>query len=248
MKLITKYRDYYDSLIYSYSSEKIPIWKRTEEEFNLGEYIECLTKEQRDLLIEMSNFSCHRPYYGSGLKDEHLYFRYIIGFCGEVFPVNVLIDDGNIIPYHNIEHMIDVINTEKKYNAIKKNGTLFNSYRSFYGAKLYGLSVKSDAVWLNEYSGLKSVYDIFIALNTPIFMIPCGYDYRYNDNKILIVNPILKDINFQKIKDPFTTFQCIERFLTNDLVVEPQIPEFSDELKRYSHGFDGMSFKNRGKK
>ena len=62
---------------------------------------------------------------------------------------------------------------------------------------------------------------------------------------ILTMNPILRDLNFQKQHDQFWTFQELERFLFNDMV-EPKDPtiNISDKIKAESHGFtDKYSFR-----
>ena len=194
----------------------------------------------------MSNFSCHRPYYGRDNFSK--YFRYIIGFCGKVMPVNVIIDKGEHIPYVDFDEFTNVVEKDKELNTILLD-TILSDYRIFNNTKMFGMSKKSDKVWHSLYDNSKNVYDIFIDLNTPLFLIPCGFSYNTgSSNRQLIVNPVLKDINFQRIKDPFTAFQEIERFITNDLVKETPIPEFDDSIKRDYHGFGDMSFKNRGKR
>jgi len=248
MRLISNNRDYYDSLFFKYSTEQKPVWVRKEKDINLFDSSELLTKDQRELLIALSNFTCHRPYYGDGTKTENKYCRFIVGFCGKVIPITLLIKDGIKTPYDNMSDVIDIIINDKHFKDIRHN-IKSDSYFSYYGDMVYGLSVKAEANWYTLYSGINKVYDIFISLNTPIFIISCGFKFygHNNSNRVLTINPILKDINFQKIKPPFVAFQEIEQFLTNNLVNDPVIPEFSDTIKRDYHGFDNMSFKNRGK-
>ena len=249
MKLISKYKDYYDSLLYNYSTEKTPVWDRKLQTYNLNEYIEFLSKEQRDLLIDMSNFSAHRPYYGNLCDEKNIYFRYIVGFCGKVIQVNTIINNNTHTPYTNINEFIKETKKDKRFKDVFMYESFCDDYRSYQGVNIFGRTKKSDKIWHDIYDDQKRIYDIFIALNTPIFLIPCASSYHFDiKERKIIINPVLKDINFQKIKDPFSTFQEIERFVTNDLVKEISIPEFSDDIKRDCHGFGDMSFKKRGKK
>ena len=59
-------------------------------------------------------------------------------------------------------------------------------------------------------------------------------------------NPILKDYGIQKIIDPFTIYQEIKFFLSNDLVEDPMKDfQITDDLKRDSKGFDKWSFRRK---
>ena len=58
-------------------------------------------------------------------------------------------------------------------------------------------------------------------------------------------NPVLKDLEFQKVMDPFTAFQEIAMFLGGVLAVEDQAPlrVGSDEVVARQKGFDEWSFR-----
>lgn len=82
--------------------------------------------------------------------------------------------------------------------------------------------------------------NIFREYNVPIFIL---------GNKQLILNPCLKDIDFMRIKDPYTCFQEIFMYKSGVLGnPEKDIIEISDKDKIKQHGFDNKSFKKEKKK
>jgi hypothetical protein len=88
--------------------------------------------------------------------------------------------------------------------------------------------------------------DIFVKVNAPIFK----YEYRYSfwrcgsSEAKIKTNILLKDYHFYKVIDPFSAYQDIAQYLTNQLVKKEQISEFDDKLKIHAHGFDKRSFRH----
>lgn len=71
--------------------------------------------------------------------------------------------------------------------------------------------------------------------------------YFYLDRKNCIVNPSLKELKFQSLKDSVQAFQEIEMFISFEKQVN--IPTGSDDVIRDSKGFDKKySFRKRPKK
>jgi hypothetical protein len=85
--------------------------------------------------------------------------------------------------------------------------------------------------------------EIFISLDTPIFIIP-GKNILRKDPRI-IINPNLKEYLIQKKFNPVNTYQEIDMYLSNILTCsENHDINMTDELKRDSKGFDECSFKS----
>ena len=81
--------------------------------------------------------------------------------------------------------------------------------------------------------------------NTPVIMLdynikPTKRDYVSSaTNKILVINPVLNDIEFYKVKDTFNCFKSIEGYITGVLGSDNgNIIELSNESKIVKHGFD----------
>ena len=67
------------------------------------------------------------------------------------------------------------------------------------------------------------------------------YDERNNkNNRLLIENPCLKDIDFQKVIDPFTAYQELEMYIGGVIGQNPQPADVSDSVKIQQHGFDPL--------
>ncbi len=61
-----------------------------------------------------------------------------------------------------------------------------------------------------------------------------------------ITNQCLKDVSFQKIVDPWTAYQEIEMFNSNELALEKMVPvDIDDKYRIAGHGFINESFKKR---
>lgn len=145
----------------------------------------------------------------------------LLGFCGKYF-----------ILY---KFDWDVYSTKDEIiNLFSKNKT--SNYWRPYDVPT---KIKSQFV---EIEILKSD-DNFIELDCPVFLL----EYRrpnYQDVEI-IKNPILKDYNFQKLKDTFTCFQDIQTYISNVLVVNKNTKEvkIKDKYLMESKGFNNLSFK-----
>jgi len=59
------------------------------------------------------------------------------------------------------------------------------------------------------------------------------------------VNPSLKEIGFERLKDPFSAFQEISTYLANILIEQKPIVTIDDRHRIEQHGFDiKESFRN----
>ena len=81
--------------------------------------------------------------------------------------------------------------------------------------------------------------------NSPIFMLYSSW----HDGNNVVVNPILKDMNFQVVFDPYRAFQRIDMFLSGVMQSsENKMVKISDKIRKYKHGFDETSFRPKMKK
>jgi hypothetical protein len=53
----------------------------------------------------------------------------------------------------------------------------------------------------------------------------------------------LKDIEFQRVLDPFTAYQELDQWISGVLGQNPEPDEVSDKVKIQQHGFDSWSFR-----
>jgi hypothetical protein len=145
----------------------------------------------------------------------------LLGFCGEYYILYKF--DWDV--YSTKDEIINLFSENKTSKYWYPYDTL--------------TKIKSQFI---ELENLKSD-NVFIELDCPVFLL----EYRrpnYQDVEI-IKNPILKDYNFQKLKDTFTCFQDIQTYISNILVVNKTMKEvkIEDKYLMQSKGFDNFSFK-----
>jgi hypothetical protein len=222
MRIISKFHDYYDGVM-SYS--RSPIWSRLEKD--LGEYkVEC-----NKLKSMMYDFPFPTNYFNSYYSCDCV----IVGFCGVLYPYYLLESRYPIMGHRFFtcklpSDVVRVVKKEFKEDVKLEKSSWWRNY-SFNDADFNSYS----------HSISKNNYDLFIKFGVPVFVI------RGKENTITL-NARLSDVNFQSFIDPWTAYQEIDRFLGNDLVIEP-LKDFkmSDELMRDSKGFDKWSFKTKKK-
>lgn len=75
--------------------------------------------------------------------------------------------------------------------------------------------------------------ELFIEHKTPAWIISLD-----RNQKTGLVNPRLKDYEFERIKDSFTAFQEISMYLSNILVEQKETAAVEDKFRIEQHGFD----------
>lgn len=73
--------------------------------------------------------------------------------------------------------------------------------------------------------------------------VSCGFYENRERGEWFVVDANLKDLNFQKVLDPFTAYQELDQWIGGVLCNKEVIPEMTDKDKITSHGFDSWSFR-----
>ena len=193
---------------------------------------ELITLQTSTLDNRSSLYSLLRYFYSlhhrANLRDLPLN-PILLGFCGQFFILYKL--DWDV--YVTEDEILNLFSENKTSNYWYPYDIL--------------TKIKSQFV---ELENLKSD-NVFIELDCPVFLLEYTRP-NYQDVEI-IKNPILKDYNFQKLKDTFTCFQDIQTYISNVLVVnKTKETKIEDKYLMQSKGFDKYSFKkekhNRKKK
>ena len=214
--IYSKFKDYYDHVVFDTHFK----WVRKSENILLEDtYL-------LDMLFTIKN----RPF--SDNFDDFYYDSFIFGFCGKVQILYV--DNTNLSP--NKTFAIKKVHTNI-HKAIKDHKP-HNSRKTKVPKKRLKKIKEAISLWNKKYNTEKT-YNLFIKYKTPIFILRQDWKER-----TLILNPCLREYGIHTIYDPYTMYQNISMFLTNDLVSQEDILcNISDELKRDMHGFDNKSFK-----
>lgn len=160
---------------------------------------------------------------------------FIVGYCGEI------ILGFKVSNYH---HSNPLSKTEKIYFDLvefKKDMIEQKIFKAedfskprFWGNGLFNFLN-------NDHSQYK---ELFHKYQTPLFLISRSSD---RDSE-LIINPFLKEYNFQTCKEPYTAYQDIFQYVSGVLNgVENKMVKISDKDKIAKHGFDKWSFRKQSK-
>ena len=164
----------------------------------------------------------------------------ILGFCGKLFP------------------FVQLSRYDKKRNCDwedEYDGIIVEVYYAFsleeYLQKEQTWDEYSDDIGRSDDIRLKQFFldwrkdkdKLFVELKCPVWMMRF-----YQESPSGLLNPRLKDLDFERIKDSFTAFQEISMYLANILVEQKQIASVDDKDRIEGHGFDiKQSFRDRKK-
>ena len=237
MKIISKFRDYYDTIISFGIDPEIKYFRNTLEitlkkyqsnlEFNysddgydLFKWRDRFSTRLDPILIYFcgTTFLAFRATYSGSIGLGYF------GKSGKSIDSAVCYDSGDIIKF--IEGYYQKVGLESVFVKSPKWKTKLMDYKEY--SEFFFDKVKDIK--------FKSVDEYYIKYSSPIIL--------EDSNNKLIVNPCLKDIGFQKIKDPFTTFQEVSMFISNTFGMPGnKIIEVSNQTKIKKHGFDKWSFR-----
>lgn len=243
MKILSRFKDYYDSISHQYMDKKI-LYIRDPK------VIEIDRKEVPEVYnFEIVNYKVNpaQPWY---------FNMEIIGFCGKLVPVVTIAtwsDEQDPHKFQKVKFGFYTIEEVRRF--VKENRIPIEEgkrYRWFYS---YSETLDSLARFLESTKDFNKLNDFFRKYNVPAFSIRMQPDtYRSRRNPIqLVLNPMLRNYAFAKVKDPFSAhqdlYQYVGAFLSQP---EREMIQISDLDRLHKHGFDKWSFrkppKPKGKK
>lgn len=223
MNIISKFKDYYDSVVGQTGIDKTIVFER---------HIQELTFSVRVKGIKSWWSPARFPSYGqvhgpSSDKIGSKHFElFVVGFCGKIY-IGAKVTSTVAHPYRMYENeklVTYVYGIEKIKSSIcnYKQDDRYFQYRK-----------DSNMEHIESFVKNKDVLEMFYTYKTPQFVL---YDY---DDKNLKINGSLKDVQFYKVFNPYQALQEIEMYITGVLGVnnKPMI-EISDKHKIVGHGFD----------
>lgn len=221
MKIISKFKDYYDSVQgYMFNPKVLYIRKPAEQVY---------TKLCADIADKIS--LSQKYVWQTNVCDNHgncfSLSISIIGFCGKLYAAYRVTDESNYYTAYSSFDMKRIIKRLKKENP----GEHVIDHLEKVGKSLDSIK-----------QGVELLYP-FIDIDAPIFKITdikISYSYvekyKVNSGKIT-KNCSLKQYDFYKILSPFETYQEIEMFLNNELVSSNELIQISDKDMKIKKGF-----------
>jgi len=243
MRIYSKFPDYYDS-VKSCDKDDL-IYLRNSSRARLKEVIKEKLIHKNEYLGDTTSKEMFKSIFVVG------YRKMILGFCGKLYPVlefhyNEKVE-GKIssmikrVHFYNQEDLDHFLFQKKIKIKVRKSFlNILDVYTEYFGKKNQYLDQHKD-----------KILPLFSKLQVPIFLIrnePDEKDWEESDYPskpdIVLTNPCLKDISFQTVFDPFTTFQEISMYL-GGVLTRPDRPmcQISDKVKVQQHGFDELSFR-----
>ena len=221
MRIISKFHDYYDS-IQGYGFDPTIIYIRNRDEIHKHD----LSKSIPSLLLNDLYSNEYKHSFGDIGE---------IYFCGKRYRfVNFIksVNEKTIFLYfYSLESLLYYLAKAYKKDIKKRSKKAMQKY-----IKTYEKECKEFYSINNNFEQNIKLHEQF---NTPIFTV-----YNKNDNPDIVINPSLKDMNFQKVFDPYRAFQEIDMFLSGVLQSpENKMIDINDSDMRDKKGFNDMSFK-----
>lgn len=237
MRIISKFKDYYDGIQGLGFDDKLVFVRHTDniivKEKEIEEYLNKISYKgfssyKSDEYRAKQMFSI--PYWE--IKSN------LLIFCGKIYTYYVasFIHNDNKIYAWSINDLIKYFKLNIEYSKSTTHWQpLFWNKNNF----------------TNEYSRLETSFkanintdisDFCIKYNCPIIL--CEEAEKYSHKIKLILNPNLKNMNFQRVFNPYQAYQELEMFLGNVLVNDnDKMIKLSDEDRLYKAGFDKWSFR-----
>lgn len=233
MKVISKYKDYYDFVAKIYGEDPKIVFNRNPQHFDAtisytpleSDFYSGLSHVMRNSHSVIASY--HNRVVLSRKSTPAEYYIDGIIVCGKLYiMLHKLINKIEPYQYEQIELL-----TIQEY---------FEKYVK-----------KSDSWYTGRINSLCSANDKFIEINKR-FNSPVVYlnlhvkESRQNKLDCTVsTNLSLLDRQFETKVDPYQMFQDLQMFITNNLTPEMVTETIDDKYKILQHGFDKQSFRHR---
>lgn len=248
MRIISKFTDYYDC-VQAYGQDRSRVYVRNEEDEEL--------KNRWPFPSVMS------------FRDSPTWLKQnIIGFCGVIYPcLHVAYTDydlgRNSAPEHTWWKVEDRYPCTFVYNLDEMDAFVHQHYKKRH-IEIYE-SDENRHLW--RYSGCRRKYikEFFEKVEkvkdkhakrfeehlSPIFVAslhghvrrPWNSDEYTDSPQKIVWNSSLRELDFMRIKDPYTAYQELSMYMSNMAFPNKPIPKIDDKTMAEIKGFDKFSFR-----
>lgn len=238
MRLISSFKDYYDC-IQGMGYDEYPVFVRESRQIEKDKPFRTNIRDREKkekvstILDVIDQLPCTQDFAEGG----------VVVFCGRAYP---FYEYGGRC-YYELDRLISAVKSVRHFEnecnyAEAKSFLVRFEQKSKKGTRRYrwrraDLSRESWKRYVEETS-FDVPTDTFRYFDSPIIAT------SFDTSVILEVNPMLKDYNFEQVKDPYTAWQEISMFLGNELANQKDPnPPIPDKLKAQAKGFDKFSFR-----
>lgn len=231
MIINSDFRDYYDHCV-GYGVDKALVYDRRSVQIEtVSARNVALNREPRtqDIMNAIMAFRDQVPHIAT-----HPHSIAVLGFCGRLYAGLAYRNRGRAgmlfgTPSH--KDIVPVVSwREEDLSDFEKN---MQGVRTVFSLG----AAKSPLDWFSRSEGKREADALSLFINH-------GLVSFYLEGTTLVINPCLRDINFQKRMDGITAFQEISQHLASLSILNvPQPDPISDELRAQTKGFDSKSFR-----
>ena len=225
MKIISEFKDYYDGVAYDFYDPDLL-------------YVRSLIRENHNRIdfFRQKWFYCDR-------MTKHTQSVIFVGFCGTIRPCFELTKDrenaGEPSTFcYSLGEISDWYkeNFPDKFEEFKANKYSYKWYRDRGWSEEWTFE-KYRRRWDQARQACSDSAKIWETTAYPIFVDFHGRP-DYWEDKLFAWNYPLREIDFQKVIDPYVTFQELRMWLSNQASPEKYVPEMDNATKIQQHGFD----------
>lgn len=218
MRIVSDFRDYYDA-VQATGQDRSLVYIRK--------------KKEEDSFRLAATFGNYRSWQSECITVS----QYIVGYCGQVYPALKLTADNGAEKFcYNLKGVDDFVQANFREKQIE-------DYRQKGRGKGYWpwwLRRHDFERVFQKWEDAKGKYgDYFRDNHAPVFVVK---------GKRVTYNGCLKEVEFFRVKDPYTAFQDISMYLGGLAAPEKPIPQVSDEVMAEIKGFDKWSFRKEPRK
>lgn len=230
MRIISEFHDYYD-VVQGMGQDQTLIYQRRPFTTDVKEV---LLDKLRSLEYNDKSFNIHVK-------------AYIIGFCGKIYPIIEILHKStkNKAFCFKIEEVDEFVKTHCKKSHREKYFGIKWTYNQNWG--YHHRQDRINEFFLEAREKRDSFNSLFVINKCPIFVHKSAVYYNGRTENIyfdkIYWNESLKEYEFYRILEPYTAFQELQMFMSNQAMPEKPIPTPSDEVLAEIKGFDRYSFR-----
>jgi len=238
VKIYSKEKDFYDGVA-SMDREPLPIYRREKVERKLDDNESKALTNDLTTKLKLGDLLFNRYFNDTEFNITPI----IVGFCGEIYhcikanPRYQLNRGGkgqnNDLYIYSQDQMDKLVLFNKKLNSGAEHYRESKSFECVFKFDKYAKTLKDN----------KFLKELFYNQRCPYFSITGSWNKEFT----LTLNPNLKELEFQKFIDPYTTYQELDMFMSNQLStdsVHPIMPVGTDVVIAESKGFNKASFRS----
>lgn len=221
-----KIHDYYDSML-KYNSTEGNTFHRTNDEYVFGRYDKITNdrvKVLKEILYDKSGIE-YAPFEQSSKKYKLEFFCFSVLFCGKLY-------NGLRCPYNETNHFFYTFDDLNKF-CLSHDVEIKPALKTEWSKRRAFFKIES----LQKYFTPIEVLNDCVTNKMVVAVIDSFY-HDYGELQIT-ENGSLKDYQFYKVFDPFTTYQMLSQYVDGSLAYPGNIVvEIDDKYKISGKGFD----------